>query len=53
MIQRRDDLLVVVMLTLPQEAPPELGDNLQLPRSAVDSLATLSSAPARRKASAR
>ena len=54
MIQRRDDLLVVVMMSLPEEAPPELGDTLSKRLgAAVESLAPPISTPGKRKASLR
>ena len=53
-ILRRDDLLAAVMVTLPQDAPPELGDNLRAALDrAVDSLSALPPAPAKRKSSPR
>jgi hypothetical protein len=48
-LQRRGDLLVVVMLTLPEEAPPELGDILRSRlEEAADSLEAPPTAPGKR-----
>jgi hypothetical protein len=53
-IERRDDLVVAAMMTLPPGAPPGLGDDLRgsLDR-AVDSLSRVPSAPSKRKSAPR
>ena len=53
-VERRVDLLVVVMLTLPEKAAPELADTLRTRfDEAVDSLETAPTVPGKRKSSSR
>ena len=51
MIERRDELLVVVLLTLTDESPPEIGDSLRKRiESAIESLPAPAPATGKRKA---
>jgi hypothetical protein len=50
LVERREDMVVVVMLNLPSDAPPGLVDNVRAcVENAVDSLPTPSTTPGKRK----